>query len=661
MALSSPAAQAKEEKMIHYDYEYQVVSFSLVDPALGEESPFYLNPKAISFITIIQDWDTAIQPVFQIKGTFPPILVKYIVLHKNTIKFNLRFDMIQKPNKDSSALNKDDKSVQTTTICNDTFITFLDESGSFPNLELLMQNTNTITGNRGGNVITADSEGGISIAALRQGSNWGEYNEEFTIYLWRESDITAMREVVNCVYSNCTVGDAIAANMNKYRFPKGVLMSPPNNERTIGQLIVPPTNLMNVLDELEDNYGVYTTGHIFFADLRCLYVLDKSGKCNAYEKEEYPKVIFTVFGNDTARHIQNGMNDNTEDKEYYIFQDIENVVINNKATTNDVIYGSKLMSIDAKNNQNTTISGASNSRTSSTRLSTNKQGTSFNQKRDVATTSEANNTIILPAVDNFNYFAITPNKSYVFNFTQNNFTQYDGYYRLTKTVMSFSRTLGNGMESTAILNFTQKEGLSADEKQKIDAKVVNPVPVTSEGKSSAAGKKSQVNAGNKTVSQSAEGKQAVKDAKKAASSNNSSTSTVSTSTLSLFDDSVVGRRATSTDTIIVPKPLNSKSMTVNTNFSADDDSTSVLTKSLANLDKDVLNPTTDESYLSEVSTKTANEEATDVAVYGTKPTPKPTPLFNKNKTNSSSGDISTTQLETEYTMDMSTDTSIKKS
>ena len=100
-------------------------------------------------------------------------------------------------------------------------------------------------------------------------------------------------------------------------------------------------------------------------------------------------------------------------------------------------------------------------------------------------------------------------------------------------------------------------------------------------------------------------------------------------------------------------------MSTTQGFSADDNSTKVLNKSLATLDQDVFNPNTDSDYLSEVATSTEAGDATDVAVYGTKPTPKPTPLFEKNKQKTSSGGVSTTHLEAEYTLEISTESSIK--
>lgn len=436
------SAQFKNN-MAGHRYRYRVETFQVLLP---DSEPIDIITTAIEHIFLTQLYDDAIHPILEIKTLLPPRLHESIVKNKNTVNIRFRLTAVDQNNSNSYQ-----------DIINDVFAILIDDEAPFHESKLY-DATNTTT--NGGRPVTGQRPYNIS-----------DYTEAYELSLWREKDLIAMRKTVNEIYNDCTLSSALGHILSNAGIDK-TLISPLNNTQQYGQLIIPPMNLMNVFDYLQQTYGTYYFGTMYFYDFRCLYVLNKSGACDCYEDGEYKKTIISIFDPTNSRHAATGTFESPDDQEYHIYLDPQSISISTPSTMEDVISGNNVTIVDPKNNETTEVSGAGQQRgMGSSKVVSDKFGNNFNKSVMLSEINERNLHISMYIVDH-NIFAMTPNKEFVINFTDKEKMKYSGYYRLISAVTAFTKN-GELFNCAAQYEMAQKSGLSSDEVVAINAKV-NP-------------------------------------------------------------------------------------------------------------------------------------------------------------------------------------------
>lgn len=498
-------------KLARHKSKYKVKQFAIISDDFPE--PLELNPIGINKIFIIHDYDNCIQPILQLQVVLPPLIIDYINTNKSKISFLFRFQIIDYVNAaENFMMDQDFKSNGVIDLCNEKFVLFSPDSGKVPNLGEYKSVVETING---------ETDNNILYQIAKSGENLVNYTKEYSLFLWRESDIYRLRNTVNYVFHNVGIGDAMAGILTSSGF-SNVLMVPPDNTEIFGQLIIPPMNLMNVFTFMQDIYGMYDTDITFFSDILRTYVIDKSGKCKAFEDHEYKKTVFTVIDSFNSRSIDVGTATIDLKEEFHNKVDIGDVAIRSLSSIHDIIQGNTNLYIDSRNNEITTVTGAGEQRGEGCiNITTDQEGNEFTKRKQANRIAELALNLRITNLSDYNYTALTPNKEFVFSFANKDFYQYNGYYRLLKGTHVFSRDgQGEYLVSVGTFEFARKAALSEEERSSIEMDVFQTAQVTEEGTETAKSKANENNYNDPSYNQSqdnqvAEGKMQVDPAPKA--------------------------------------------------------------------------------------------------------------------------------------------------
>ena len=145
------------------------------------------------------------------------------------------------------------------------------------------------------------------------------YNETqnfLDVFLFNKDIIEASRFNHNKIYTNNTLQNIIGEMLTESKHPK-VLMSKVENDEVYKELLLPPNPLYKNLAYLEQYFGLYEKGALFYYDLDKLYILNLNGKMTAKEEDEWPETFFLV--NKIGNAIPgNGMLRVEDEKKYYV-------------------------------------------------------------------------------------------------------------------------------------------------------------------------------------------------------------------------------------------------------------------------------------------------------------------------------------------------------
>lgn len=446
-------------------YRYVIDAIEVMHPDItydmgNVEEPGVLKllQESVSAIYIVRMIDTMIQPVFELKIMLPPIIKQFIIDRKNEIKFRVRIQSVYSFTSESQSSNPDGSTELSSTendiyddIINDIFVTYTLDENDFGDRPLYEET--------------------IEVQSLQSAaSNLSNYTEDYSLFLWKEGHVEALRKVINGVYSNSNISSVLIQCFNDYGI-QGLLISPPDNQTEYGQIIIPPLHLMNLPKFIDENYGLYYRGSTFFYDFRCLYVLNKNGVCDAYEDGEYKRTIITITGSARSDTKRLGVSEDVETQEYYLFGYTNDMKIINPAKVNDVINGGSLYIIDSRNNRTSDLNNPSDDKTTH-RIIEDKYGNSFNKGQYAMNILEENLKLSITFMD-YNTKIFTPNKEFVFNFVDNSRYKYCGTYRLYSEKIGLKRN-GTEFRITGQYNFTWKRAMDESERVSLTEKVFGP-------------------------------------------------------------------------------------------------------------------------------------------------------------------------------------------
>ena len=169
-------------RLKNYTYQYQVKKLQLIIP--DEEEPFTILKEAINQIVITREYDKAIHPVLEIITLLPPPIHSKMVKHKNDCTIRLKIK--------KAKYNKNGEFISTKDWINDSFQIIIDDDSDW-NDETMYTKMN------GGS--NKPGHGKFNIK---------DYTDEYTLSLWKQSDIEAMRSVVNAIKADATISTVIA-------------------------------------------------------------------------------------------------------------------------------------------------------------------------------------------------------------------------------------------------------------------------------------------------------------------------------------------------------------------------------------------------------------------------------------------------------------------
>lgn len=195
-----------------------------------------------------------------------------------------------------------------------------------------------------------------------------------------------------------------------------VLMSPIENKSSFSQITVPPFTLLGRLQYLNSVYGFYKTGMIFFLGLEHTYLIDRSPKTTAMEKNEIINIIFLVRPEKDENRRDDGSRLEPEQKTTYINVDSDKLLFNSPSVMNNMLKGSTLRVVDTHGQYNSTYNISNRRRGNSyVKFYHNKFGNPYASPELASELSRDDRVVVIPLND-VNIHWLRPNKEFTLRF-----------------------------------------------------------------------------------------------------------------------------------------------------------------------------------------------------------------------------------------------------
>ena len=127
--------------------------------------------------------------------------------------------------------------------------------------------------------------------------------------------------MMNRAYNNVSAGDALAIfGSNNFKTP--MYMQVPHIHNIHGNIFVPPMRLNQAVKYLQDKYGIYNNGILFFNDVNRTWIMDPKDRVD--ENAKYSTVVLESMNDKVPENEANGVH--KDDKNTYIRSSIEPVI-----------------------------------------------------------------------------------------------------------------------------------------------------------------------------------------------------------------------------------------------------------------------------------------------------------------------------------------------
>ena len=372
------------------------------------QNPYIIPAERVNSMTILNDFENNVFPIFRIEIVLEPSVYYKIIKSKDNVRFHLSIEKYYH-------YNDNELSSLRRSCINDTFDLILDDD----NEDMLSATKRSEASNNFESMYNDDTND------LRLVDNKIEF------FLYKADVIKGLKNIVNSILVNATRADAIAYVLSVAGV-KNVLMSNPETNDTIPNLIIPPMSCLRALRFIDTYYGLYKNGSLMYFGLDYSYIIPYEGKCTAYRKNE-PTNINIVIPKDTSSHsTECGMIKNVNDGNTYIVGDYKTIAIRNDSITNDILGANDIEVVNEySGNITKSTSSAVSKWNNSLRVLRNKTENPWIGSMYTAQTSSIG-TLIEVALRDFDINIMTPNKKYNFLFEDSQLTsKYNGEYLLS--------------------------------------------------------------------------------------------------------------------------------------------------------------------------------------------------------------------------------------
>lgn len=388
-------------------YRYRVVTMDLLLP---EEDPIPISTAEIDGFAIEKDFDNDYFPILFFGVRLTPGKYFKIIKNKNIAKFRIRID-VEKFDPTSGETSS------PVMLFNDLFCLISNDETQDINEELHKETIDTV-----------GSENDMSF-----------YSKIYELYLFKEKDLTISKKTINDVITNDNMQNIVTYCLSSAGASK-VLMTPFNNTNSYREVIVYPVPLLQNIKFLEQQYGFYNYGSLFFFDFDKLYFIDKRAEVTAYQTMEYTTVKVNIFSTSNTNAVSTGSFKNDEEKNYTIQVSETNMRMNTLSTLSDQTSGNKLTVVNTKANSTSTVNPNVSQFGSGTEKVVlddygNKYTTSAAQYRIME-----DNFIVDLTLSDLDISCLTPNKKFMLLFENSKInSSKGGSYRLARMAFTFKR------------------------------------------------------------------------------------------------------------------------------------------------------------------------------------------------------------------------------
>lgn len=386
------------------EYKYIISEFFIL---LNGET-IKIPTERISDFKIENYFEEASFPIFKVSLILEPSRYREIIKNKKTVKFKVR---IQKYYNTSG---KQDKSMLTDAI-NDTFILFPDDEDEDFQKEL-------------------KDEAGTS----NDINELTRLNNVVELFLFKDTIVTGLRSLFNDILTNCTMCTAVTYLLYKAGV-KNILMSPFENTKVYGSILLPPQSIERQIKFLNNNYGFHKAGTVVYFGLFHSYILNYKGGCTAWYNKEWTETVIYILEKSNTKSFLSGTIQKYNEERYYFNASSEGISIKNKSVSSNVLTGTDAVTIDMKNSKTTEkSSGAITVGNSNSAVLFNNTSNEFMESAYTAQ-QKANATVITLILENVNIEAFNPNKAfYIICESPTLNGKYKGLYRIATSIFNFT-------------------------------------------------------------------------------------------------------------------------------------------------------------------------------------------------------------------------------
>ncbi len=378
---------------------------------------YVYEPKTsdVIAISIVNDYDELNVPVVKLEAALPQEIVEKMTLARDKAYVRLKLK--------SSTMVTGSKQAKSANVFNKIFKIYIDDIRPY-----IEKATNTTSKNKSSLNMSSDNEGD-SISK----------NDNIVKLFLFTSDVNKNSKILNVVLSKASMTDAVGVVLGKAGFSK-ILMEPLSNTTEYSDVLLPPYTTIGNLKYLQNQYGLYKTGFMYFAGLDRAYLLSKSGKCKAYEKGEYKKVAITVSNADDGNSVTANSYADDKGKTYHLMVSPYNMDMKSYSIVNNGINGNKKELVNPKNGGSTKITEGETNGTANLEVLVNRYANKYADE-ELTNSLQENDVELQFTVTDVDIKAMTPNKQFVVKFEDSKTNKlYGATYRLLKTVTTLVRT-----------------------------------------------------------------------------------------------------------------------------------------------------------------------------------------------------------------------------
>jgi len=394
--------------------KYKIATLRLTIPKIKE--PFIVETIFINNFSIEKDYDNYYFPYFQLSVNVPAYI--YRAMKKNNLNIYAYMDLQSGYFKDVNVSNEKPAFKSYTK---GNFYVFMEDMSP------------DVTENE---QIAIEKDAGT----YKKGSSLSD-TVKINLLLYHDSTLFNSKTIVNNVLTSATLVDALAYVLNKAKITK-VLLSPPNNYHKYSEFILTPVTALEQLERICNEYGIHKKGTLIFFDLTYTYIIDRSPKCSAYQKNEYKTTHLMSSTNKSLSSGQKkGCYKNAKEKYYMINLNSDNISFKSLGELNNQQYGNTFTTVDSSTGKvSTTDSKAVSAKKSLSKTSrVIVQDSGDSTSKALANSLKEDSKIAVLGFSYVDLDMLAPNKQFIITIDDSKLKKYNGKYRITKLIAAFEK------------------------------------------------------------------------------------------------------------------------------------------------------------------------------------------------------------------------------
>lgn len=282
----------------------------------------HIDSGMITHLYIEKDYDNLYFPILNVAAVMTDELYDRINKENETVQFRLKIL--------KNLYDQQNTFLKYELFCNKTFRCFMDKQN-----------------------IIRDNEQYKDKEETEKSDSANKRSNSRNFYLFLD-DVINCKKVLNLSVSDADITDLIIHLFNECNVEK-LLMSKLDNRERIKNLILPNGNIIETINYINNNNGLYKKGMLLFFDLDCAYLIDKNTRCTSWRKNEVRVTHIHISNQKSTDSQLAGQFTDKDRKQCHVFAHTDRVEVTNKNILNDQLNGNSVTIIDAKNNKVTNI------------------------------------------------------------------------------------------------------------------------------------------------------------------------------------------------------------------------------------------------------------------------------------------------------------------